>query len=188
MEKLAVIENLKNSVMFSRRKRSIPQLNTTSTADISFMLLIFFLVTTSIDADKGIGRKLPPPEKPQQELSTINKNNLLNIVIAADNSILVNERPLSEEKIVDEVATFIEARGTQHLISVSVSEEATYEQYFKLQNELTLAYNKVRNKIAQKQYGSSYKKLSSEQQEEIDKLYPHRVAESNEKSTKENQQ
>lgn len=49
--------------MFARRKRTVPQLNATSTADISFMLLIFFLVTTSMDLDKGLGKKLPPVEK-----------------------------------------------------------------------------------------------------------------------------
>ena len=53
--------------MFARRKRTVPQLNATSTADISFMLLIFFLVTTSMDLDKGLGKKLPPVEKSKQE-------------------------------------------------------------------------------------------------------------------------
>ena len=48
--------------MFRRRKRDIPGLNTTSTADISFMLLIFFLVTSSMDTDKGLPRQLPPPD------------------------------------------------------------------------------------------------------------------------------
>ena len=54
--------------MFLRRRhREVPGLNTTSTADISFMLLVFFLVTSSMDSDKGLGRKLPPVDEQQQE-------------------------------------------------------------------------------------------------------------------------
>ena len=52
---------------FRRRHRDIPELNTTSTADISFMLLVFFLVTSSMDSDKGLGRKMAPLDEQQQE-------------------------------------------------------------------------------------------------------------------------
>ena len=53
--------------MFERRRKKVPGLNTTSTADISFMLLIFFLVTSSMDTDKGLPRQLPPPQQEQQK-------------------------------------------------------------------------------------------------------------------------
>ena len=64
----------KGGNMFSRRKHSMPVLNTTSTADISFMLLIFFLVTTSMDIDKGLSRQLPPldDEKEEQVIDSSN--------------------------------------------------------------------------------------------------------------------
>ena len=71
--------------MFARRKRTVPQLNATSTADISFMLLIFFLVTTSMDLDKGLGKKLPPVEKSKQEESLVHKDNIIKVFITADN-------------------------------------------------------------------------------------------------------
>ena len=67
--------------MVKREKRhSIPELNTTSTADISFMLLIFFLLTTSMDSDKGLGRMMPPPEPDkQEEMQDVKKDNVLTL-------------------------------------------------------------------------------------------------------------
>ena len=79
--------------MFGRRRRTLPQLNTTSTADISFMLLIFFLVTTSMDVDKGLSRRLPPPEKPREEETAVNKRDLMKLVITADNQLLIDDKP-----------------------------------------------------------------------------------------------
>ena len=77
--------------MFARRKRTVPQLNATSTADISFMLLIFFLVTTSMDLDKGLSRRLPPVEKNKQEESLVNKDNIIKVYITGNNKILVDD-------------------------------------------------------------------------------------------------
>ncbi|WP_273178330.1 ExbD/TolR family protein, partial [Hoylesella pleuritidis] len=72
--------------MFRHRPRRVPRLNTTSTADISFMLLIFFLVTTSMDVDKGLSRQLPPPDlHPQTEETNVEKHNLMTLEITADN-------------------------------------------------------------------------------------------------------
>jgi len=85
--------------MFARRKRTVPQLNATSTADISFMLLIFFLVTTSMDLDKGLARKLPPMEKDKQEESVVNKENIIKVYITGDNKIIVDDVPSTLEEL-----------------------------------------------------------------------------------------
>ena len=68
-------------MLFRRRHREVPELNTTSTADISFMLLVFFLVTSSMDADKGMGRMLPPVND-QQEQRDISRSDILQLSIA----------------------------------------------------------------------------------------------------------
>jgi len=56
-------------MFLKNRQRRVPELNTTSTADISFMLLILFLVTTSMDIDKGLSRQLPPPTPPEEQMN-----------------------------------------------------------------------------------------------------------------------
>ena len=66
---------------FQRRQREIPELNTTSTADISFMLLVFFLVTSSMDTDHGLGRQLAPMDDQRQEQHDVNRSNVLQISI-----------------------------------------------------------------------------------------------------------
>ena len=87
--------------MFARRRRTVPQLNATSTADISFMLLIFFLVTTSMDLDKGLTRKLPPVEKNKQEESIVNKDNIIKVFITGNNKILVDDAPCTLDELKD---------------------------------------------------------------------------------------
>lgn len=163
--------------MFGRRKRQIPQLNTTSTADISFMLLIFFLVTTSIDADKGLLRKLPPADKPQQEQTDISKNNLMTFIITADNQFLIEDKPISQEQIRQKAEHFIQARERNHLISIKVDTAARYDMYFTLQNELMRAYTACRNRISMKKYGVRYALLSPEQKDIVNGIYPQRIAE-----------
>ena len=82
--------------MIKRNKRRlVPSLNTTSTADISFMLLIFFLVTTSMDLDKGLRRVLPPVDNQQQQQETnIDKDKLMAITITDADSAFVDGKPL----------------------------------------------------------------------------------------------
>lgn len=70
--------------MIKHRHRAIPELNTTSTADISFMLLVFFLVTSSMTSDKGLGRKLPPIDEHQQEQRDVNRSNVLEVKLDAN--------------------------------------------------------------------------------------------------------
>lgn len=67
--------------MFHRRRRDMPSLNTTSTADISFMLLVFFLVITSMDADKGMVRQLPPLDNREERVTDVNSSNVLQIAV-----------------------------------------------------------------------------------------------------------
>ena len=81
--------------LFSHRRRSVPGLNTTSTADISFMLLILFLVTSSMDVDKGITRQLPPAQtqKQDQAPSQAEQRNVMDIRVMAGGQITVNGQP-----------------------------------------------------------------------------------------------
>ena len=78
--------------MFRRHRRNeIPALNTTSTADISFMLLIFFLVTSSMDTDKGLRRQLPPLTEDTQQMMDVNREHLLTIGLDAQDCLTVDQ-------------------------------------------------------------------------------------------------
>ena len=82
--------------MFIRRKhREVPELNTTSTADISFMLLVFFLVTSSMDSDKGLGRKMAPLDEQQQEQQDIHRSDMLQIRIDANDSLFCDDKKVT---------------------------------------------------------------------------------------------
>ena len=72
-------------MIFRRKRREVPGLNTTSTADISFMLLVFFLVTTSMDADKGMNRQLPPkPDEKQEEMMDVDRSKVMSLALSEE--------------------------------------------------------------------------------------------------------
>jgi len=167
-------------MIIKRRRNIVPGLNTTSTADISFMLLIFFLVTTSMDVDKGLSRILPPADmnKKEQAATNVEKENLMTLKLMDDNKILMDGEPVKVENIEKRVVDFVERRGSRHLISLESEREADYEVYFKIQNQLVLAYSKVRDRKAKELYHREYERLNSGQKRKLDEICPQRIAES----------
>ena len=167
--------------MFVRRnKRQVPGLNTASTADISFMLLIFFLVTTSMDVDKGLFRLLPSPE-PQKQLKTetiVDKNTLMALHVTADNRLLLNDKPIEVSRLKGEIIQFVNRLGNRHLISIESDREADYDLYFQMQNQIMMAYNEIRNQYSMKHFGKAFDALSSSQKESVRKNCQQRVTES----------
>lgn len=167
--------------MFVRRnKRQVPGVNTASTADISFMLLIFFLVTTSMDVDKGLFRLLPSPE-PQKQLKTetiVDKNTLMALHVTADHRLLLNDKPIEVSRLKGEIVQFVNRLGNRHLISIESDREADYDLYFQMQNQIMMAYNELRNQYSMKHFGKAFDALSSSQKESVRKNCQQRVTES----------
>lgn len=167
--------------MFVRRnKRQVPGVNTASTADISFMLLIFFLVTTSMDVDKGLFRLLPSPE-PQKQLKTetiVDKNTLMPLHVTADHRLLLNDKPIEVSRLKGEIIQFVNRLGNRHLISIESDREADYDLYFQMQNQIMMAYNELRNQYSMKHFGKAFDALSSSQKESVRKNCQQRVTES----------
>ena len=167
--------------MFVRRnKRQVPGVNTASTADISFMLLIFFLVTTSMDVDKGLFRLLPSPE-PQKQLKTetiVDKNTLMALHVTADHRLLLNDKPIEVSRLKGEIIRFVNRLGNRHLISIESDREADYDLYFQMQNQIMMAYNELRNQYSMKHFGRAFDALSSSQKESVRKNCQQRVTES----------
>lgn len=166
--------------MFRRRKRhSVPGLDTTSTSDISFMLLIFFLVTTSMDSDKGLGRQMPPmdPEE-QQEIKDVDKNKVMTLHLMKGGSLTVDEEAAQiDNSLRKKLRHFIIEKGRTHIIELQVERNADYDSYFRLQNQIVRAYGELREAAAQKKYGKPFVQCSDEEREEITGQIPQRIQE-----------
>lgn len=167
------------SSMFGRKRdHRVPGLNTTSTADISFMLLIFFLVTTSMDADKGITRELPPIDKKSENTPTnVPDNKMLRLRIDNEGRLFCNNRPMNISSLKDSVENVVERGGKNHVIQLRTERNASYDSYFHVQNEIIAAYNDIRNRKSEEAYGESFEELSQPQKESIIKAVPQRISE-----------
>ena len=102
--------------MFRKRYRQqIPELNTTSTADISFMLLIFFLVTSSMDTDKGLLRQMAPPPQQEEQLTNINKDCVLQVELDAHDQLTCNGKVVTPTQLREEVRTMASVNREGHV-------------------------------------------------------------------------
>ena len=160
------------------RHRDVPELNTTSTADISFMLLVFFLVTSSMNADKGLGRKLPPMDDQQQEQQDINRQNVLQIRLDDRDVLYVDDKTVTHEELQQQVESFVASRQSdRHIIAVTTDRKTSYDAYFEMQNTVMRAYRSLRDQMARRQYGHSFSHCSQEEHDVIVKRYPLRISE-----------
>ena len=187
--------------MFKRRRSEVPTLNTTSTADISFMLLIFFLVTSSMDPDKGLPRQLPPAEDDteQQEVE-VKERNVMELVLDADDRITCNGEPIGYEELPKRVAEFVANAADdptlpekserevhlmgrcrvsdRHVITIQTDRHTSYNAYFEMQNAIVRGYNMLRNELAMSRFGRHYGQCSQEERDAIALVYPQRISES----------
>jgi biopolymer transport protein ExbD len=186
--------------MFRRKKRRVPGLNTTSTADISFMLLVFFLVTSSMDTDKGVPRQLPPPEDNTEEQELIIKDrNVLEVEIDANDRMTCNKEDITPNALTKRVEEFVANTkndpqlpeksvrevhlmgkcqvSDRHVIAIQVDRNTTYNAYMEMQNAIVAGYNHLRNELAQKSFGHDYMDCTQEQREVVAMVYPQRISE-----------
>lgn len=187
--------------------KKIPQINASSMADISFLLLIFFLVTTSMDVNQGLARRLPAPIPPDQKVedTDINKRNLMVVKINSANQLMVQGQLMDVKQLRETAKEFIknenddanlpklveedfgEPIGVQrytkdHVISVQNDVDTQYQAYLDVQNELVAAYNELRNECAQKYFNMAYNELNEEQQKQVQKVYPQKISEAEPKN------
>ncbi|WP_159519287.1 ExbD/TolR family protein [Sunxiuqinia indica] len=181
--------------------KKIPEIPAASLADIAFMLLIFFLVTTTMDVDSGLERRLPPmPPEDQEEDDTppIKERNVFVVLVNAKNQLLVegeitdidelrdkakefmanpyNDEDLPEKKI-ETVDFFGQVEITKGVISLRNDVGTQYGTYIAVQNELVGAINELREELAKQKFGKPYEKLDSDQQGAIKDIYPSRISE-----------
>jgi biopolymer transport protein ExbD len=165
--------------MFRKRNhRQIPELNTTSTADISFMLLIFFLVTSSMDTEKGLLRQMAPPPLEQEQPMDIQKDLVMRVTIDADNQIHCDDAVVTPQQLSERVVSLASVNREQHVISIEADPASTYETYFRMQDAIVGAYHALRQQYALKHYGHDYAHCNSEERAAVNEYYPQRISES----------
>ena len=121
--------------MFKFKRRPTVEINSSSMADIAFLLLIFFLVTTTIDTDKGLGIVLPPPGDIEIE---IRKENILNCLINSQGKVLLDEEPISVAQIHRVVGQKMR-KNDKLIISVKAHPKTTYNDYVRVIDQLKMA-------------------------------------------------
>jgi len=173
--------------MSKKKARGVPEINAGSMADIAFLLLIFFIVATTMDVDSGILTKLPPmPEENQPEPPEINDRNVLTVLVNSKDQLLVEGqwtdvtqlRELTKEFIVNPQAKIeLPESPTKAVVSLQNDRGTSYNAYIQVQNELKAAYNEVRNEISRSKFAKKFNELNSDQQKEIQSMYPIKISE-----------
>jgi biopolymer transport protein ExbD len=172
----------------ARKSRSVPEINAGSMADIAFLLLIFFLVTTTMDSDAGLQVKLPPWPDPSQPPPTSTQNNrdVLEVLINANNQLLVEKKIMKVNELNGFAKQFLTNEGRdpsmatsskKAIISLKNDRGTGYETYVSVYNELIRAYNEVRDEAAEKKFGKPFSKLTKKQKDDIKDAYPMKISE-----------
>lgn len=161
-----------------RRNREIPELNTTSTADISFMLLVFFLVTSSMDTDKGLSRQLPPIDDEEQKELDISRSNVMQIRLDSHDSLWIDNKTVAFADLQRQVESFVASRQTEHfVVGVQTDRATSYDAYFEMQNTIVAAFHSLRDKMAMQRYGHRFSQCTPDERAVIVKRLPLRVSE-----------
>lgn len=168
-------------------KRKLQEINASSMADIAFLLLIFFLVTTTMDIDKGLITLLPPisdEEPPPPDKA--NQRNVLDILVNKHDQLLVKGELMDVIELKELAKKHVNNNGQDDRYSVSPQDAivslkndrgTSYEIYITVQNELKAAYNELRDEYAVNNFGVKYADLQKDKQKTVRDVYPLRISE-----------
>ena len=162
------------------RRAGAPEVNAGSMADIAFLLLIFFLVTTTIETDAGLDRMLPPIEPPDTDV-IIKQKNIFQVNINKNGQLLADEELVDLKQLRAKAMGFLDNGGdgtctyckgrknsdssdnpTKAIISLKNDRETKYGTYITVQNELVGAYNDLRNRESQRLFGTDFTDMEAE--------------------------
>jgi len=184
-----------------------PRLQTyDSSADIAFLLLCYFLMTTTMGSQTGLSRRLPPiPDENQKaQDQKVNRRNIIVVRINAQDRLLAGNEPMDVSQLKDKIkifltnptndpnlpektATEIEGLGTRMVsrgvISLQNDRGTSYQAYIAVQNELVKAVNELRDEAAMAEFGKSFMALSEDQQRIIKDVVPQQISEAEPKDT-----
>lgn len=180
--------------------KKTPEINASSQADIAFLLLVFFLITTTMDVDKGLQRKLPPmpEENQQQDEVKINRRNIVVVKINAQDRIMVGSKPTDVSEIKDQIVEFltnpnddpnkpekevkfIKGLGnyavSKGVVSLQNDKGTLYNTYIQVQNEIVRAINEIRDQFSTQHYGKKFAQLDEDHQKIVKEAVPQNISE-----------
>ena len=180
--------------------KKTPEINSSSTADIAFLLLCYFLMTTTMNQDMGLNRRLPPmPDKNQKvEDQKVNRRNIIIVKINSADRLLAGSEPIHVSQLRDKVKEFlsnpannpelpekqeidIEGYGpfmvSKGVISLQNDRGTSYQAYIAVQNELVGAINELRDEWSMSNFGKKYAQLDEEKQAIVRKAIPQNISE-----------
>ena len=186
------------------KNKKIPEINASSQADIAFTVLIFFLVVSTMDVDTGIVRVLPPMADPnvKQEDIKVKERNLLLVFVSGSGNIMAGGKVIALNALKDKAKEFIlnplddkdlpEKKETEiempdgskwvypvseGVVSLQNTRDTSYQVYIKVQNELTRAFNEVRDEVAMSKFGKEFADLDDAERKVITKAIPMKISE-----------
>ena len=180
--------------------KKTPEINSSSTADIAFLLLCYFLMTTTMDQDMGLQRRLPPMPDPNQKVEDqkVNRRNIIIVKINSADRLLAGTEPMHVSQLKDKIKEFltnpnnnanlpekeeIEIEGygpcmvSKGVISLQNDRGTSYQAYIAVQNELVKAVNELRDDFSMANYGKKYANLDEDKQVIVRKAVPQNISE-----------
>jgi biopolymer transport protein ExbD len=197
----------------AKKNRTAPEINAGSMADIAFLLLVFFLVTTTMEQDTGIQRKLPEKQPENIDPPDVKRRNVFIVLVNRNDELLVNGEPgditilkdkvkefilnkNNSSELPEKTATAIEGIGTYNVskgvVSLQNDRLTSFDKYMAVQDVLTRAFNELRNDLSQEKFGKSFDELQAlaktdtkyeDQAEAIKKAIPVSISEAEPKQT-----
>ena len=181
-------------------KRNAEGINASSSADIAFLLLIFWLTTTTMNSDKGLQRRLPPmpDENQKQEDVKVNRRNIIQVKINSNDRVIAGGQIMEISEIKDKIVEFVtnpmnletlpekemkEIEGfgqyavSKGVVSLQNDRGTSYNAYLQVQNELVKAFNEIRDDFAVKNYGKKYNALDEDKQKIVRDAIPQSISE-----------
>jgi len=173
-------------------------INLSSTADIAFLLLIFFLVATTLDIDKGLIRKLPEPCPDPVKAPVVKKRNLLVVLINSSDKLMVQGKACSIEELKPLTIDFLKNENdkkelpekklknipiigqynvSKGIISIQNDRNTTYQKYIEVLNELIATGNSLKNECSVNYFSKTYDQLNQEQKNAVRKAVPIMISE-----------
>ena len=180
--------------------KKTPEINSSSTADIAFLLLCYFLMTTTMDQDMGLQRRLPPIPDPNQKVEDqkVNRRNIIIVKINSADRLFAGTEPMHVSQLKDKIKEFLEnpqnnpnlpekeeidiegfgkAMVSKGVISLQNDRGTSYEAYIAVQNELVKAVNELRDAWAMSNFGKPYLSLDEDKQGIVRKAVPQNISE-----------